>query len=319
MTYLSNGLNDSLNKAFIENNLIINQQSDYVIIENSQDQTEEKIRQIISSVGFCPLISQNKINGNFAFTIVPYKIPDFFSVKKKVSQIPCDIHISQQLKINDESQENYFSFDEISFLLEKMMFSNKPEIKNPKDKWSQVNSFRSFVSPALNDGLCELISKNIKDEYPIVEIGSGIGYSFPENLSSKIIRVQPSNEECQLLSQSISSPIYQANIEGLYNSLSKGEKKISLFFALDVFDTMSPEARKISFSQLSQLQNIGDRILIMLDTNPCLDAIIKHLEDLYPEHALLPYFPLTSNCAKFSLLVVPQDKIQFKLSANELG
>jgi hypothetical protein len=319
MIYLSNGINESLRKAFNENNLLIKQKSDYVIVENSQDQTDEKIRRIISSVGFCPLISRNKINGNFVFTIVPYKTPDFFLAKQIVSQSPSDIHISQFLKITNENKTNYFSFDEISLLLEKMIFSNEQEIELPEDKWVSVNNFRSFVSTAFNNGLFELISKNVKDEHPIVEIGSEIGYSLHESLSPRIIRVQPSNEECQLLRRSISDPIYQTNIEGLYNSLLESNKKIPLFFALDVFDTMSSEARKVSFSQLSQLQNIGDRILIMLDTNPRLDVTIKDLEALYPNHVLFPYFPPTTNCTKLSLVIVPQDQVQFKLSADELA
>ena len=99
-------------------------------------------------------------------------------------------------------------------------------------------------------------------------------------------------------------PIYQTNIEGFCDSL-KGKKKIPFFFALDVFDTMSSETRKTSFSQLSQLQNAGDQILLLLDTNPCLIEINQQLQDLYPGHAVFPYFPLIDECAKYSVIIVP--------------
>jgi hypothetical protein len=73
-----NNLQETLQKAFLENNLSINIKPACIIVENSQNQKQEKIRQIIEMSGFCPLISSNKINKNFVFTIVPYKIPEFF-------------------------------------------------------------------------------------------------------------------------------------------------------------------------------------------------------------------------------------------------
>jgi hypothetical protein len=76
MTYFSGVIRDRLQQAFIENNLKI--QTDFVIIENSQNLEEEKIKSIIISAGFCPIISSNKFDGNFAFTIAPYKKPDYF-------------------------------------------------------------------------------------------------------------------------------------------------------------------------------------------------------------------------------------------------
>lgn len=316
--YLSNEIEVSFRQAFNTNDLLINCQADHVIIENSQAHTEEKIREIIESVGFCPLISPSKINGNFAFTIVPYKIPDCF-YKAQDFQFACDnFPTSRDLKIIETNKTDYFSLNEISRLLEKVKFINEKKINFPKDKWSQVNDFRSFVLPALNRGLSEIVARSIRNECPIVEIGSGIGYSLSQSLSSKIVRIQPSIEECQLLRETIPDPIYQIDIDGLYNSLAKIKKKISLFFALNVFDTMSPAARRTSFLQLSQLQNIGDRILVMLDTNPYLTNIVKDLENLHPNHVLLPYFPLKNNCAKLSVLIVPLDKAPFGASADEL-
>ncbi len=197
-------------------------------------------------------------------------------------------------------------------------FVNGKEDTVTKDKWSPVNSFRSFVSSALNKGLSEIISKHAKNDHPIVEIGSGIGYVLSESLSPKTIRTQPSHAECQLLSKSISEPIYKTDIEGIYNCLLESGKKIPLFFAVDVFDTLSPSLRKGSFLQISQLQNTDDRILIMLDTNPCLDVTIEHLGSLYPEHAIFPYYPLTNDPAKFSVIIVPIEYVQHKPSQSEL-
>jgi hypothetical protein len=311
MTYLTNGIQTRLQQAFIENNLSL--QSDYVIIENSQNQTEEKIRRLITSVSFCPLISSNKINGNFAFTIVPYKIPDFFLAKEK----PCDKF--SDLKCVEKQDSTYFNLNEIAHLLEQKVFIDQDQ-GLPKDIMHEVNNFRSCVLPALNKGLSALISQYARDEYPIVEIGSNIGYTFPEDLSSRIIRIQPDKAACQLLRQSISDPIYQTDIEGLCDTL-KGKKKIPLFFALHMFDNMSSQRRKISFSQLSQLQNAGDYILILLDNNPSLYETVQLLKDLYPGHTVLPYFPLTNDYdyTKLSVIIVPFESFPFAPSVDALA
>lgn len=316
MTYLSSGAQGRLQQAFIENSLSIDVKSDHIVVENSENQAEEKVSKIVESAGFYPLISKNKIDNNFVLTIVPYKIPDFFA-EKQASKIPSDIEAPLTLK-KAERETNYLKSHEISELLECASFVGEKEFILPKDRWSQVNNFRSFVTSALSKGISEIILKNINSENPILEIGSGIGYSLSENLRSKTIRTQPSVSECHLLSKSISDPIYQLDIEGIYKCLLPSEKKIPLFFALDVFDTMPPIARKESFFQLSQIQNSGDRILIMLDTNPCFDVTLEQLESLYPEHAIFPYYPLTNDPAKFSVIIVPIEYVQHKPSQSEL-
>ncbi len=83
MNYLASGIQQRLQQAFIYTDISLNVKSDHIVLENSQNQNEEKIRQIVESAGFCPLISKNKINNNFALTIVPYKIPEFFIIKPK--------------------------------------------------------------------------------------------------------------------------------------------------------------------------------------------------------------------------------------------
>lgn len=318
MTYLSSGIDERLGQVlFVENQLLPKWQGDHFVIEKSQDQMQEKIRQIIASVGFCPFISPNKINGNFVFTIVPYKIPDFFLEKQGISEFSDDIHIPSELKIAEE-RVFYFNIKEISDLLKKTLFIDHQKGPLPEDEWSPVNNFRKFVLPALNKGLSDLILQNTREASSIVEIGSGIGYSLPESLSSRIVRVQPSIKECRLLRKSISAPIYQTDIEGLHESLVRSQKKIALFFALHVFDCMSPQVRKQSLFQLSQLQSMGDRILIMLDTNPHFDTIIQHLKDLHPDHVPFPYFPLTNKSSKQSLILIPSNQISVKPSISQL-
>lgn len=317
MTYFSSSV-QGLQHAFVENNMALSVKSDYIIAEDSQDCSKEKIQRIVESAGFCPLISQKRINKNFAFTVSPYKIPDFFnqtdlensgSVESNVQILPIN------LKTSDKNEGLYFTGDEITELLTPQVFVVDKEEK-VKDKWSQVNSFRSFVTPALSKGLCELISKYAKIGYPIIEIGSGIGYLLEE--LSNVIRTQPCQDECRLLSKSISTPVYNLDIQGMCSRLSESGKKVPLFFALDVFDTLSPELRKASFLQISQLQNSDDRILIMLDTNPCFDVTIKHLEALHPDHVILPYYPLSNDPAKFSVIIVPKKHIEHKPSQSQL-
>lgn len=218
---------------------------------------------------------------------------------------------SQSQASHSPISPQYFTLDEISSLLERRVFVSPADESIPQDIWKSINSFRSFVSSALNQGLSEIIASKARGDSPIVEIGSGVGYTLSEGLSSKTIRTQTSPSECQLLKRSLSqpAPVYQLNIEELHHCLKESGKKIPLFFALNVFDTMSPDERKSNLSRISQLQNQGDRILILQDTNPYLESIVKALETRYPKHAALPYFPLKNNCHKLSFIMVPVEFI----------
>lgn len=311
--YLTNDIYLRLQQAFIEKDLSINIRSDYIVVENSEDQAKKRISKIVKSVGFCPFIFKDKTDNKFAFTISPYRLPKFFSKNQSVSTIA-----SAKICAERRDSAQYFSFDEVSSLLEAAKFFSKEESEDIEDPWLQINSCRSFVSSALNQALLDIISPYIKDKYPIVEIGSAIGYTLLESLSQKTIRIQPSITECKLLKKETNDPIYQLDIAGLYNSLIKSGKKIPLFFALNVFDVISPDKRKASLLQLSQLQNPRDRILMMLDTNPYLDVAIQQLEALYPKHAIFPYFPLTNEPAKFSFLIVPNQYVEYRPSQSEL-
>lgn len=286
--HLTNEIYSRLQQVFIENDLTINLESNHVVVENSEGLIE-KIRTIVKSIGFCPLLGKSEFNNNIIFTIASPEIPDFF----------------KNVFYENKKNSDYFDFNEISKLLEESKFTGRQGNRSIKDPWAKINCFRFFVSSALNQGLSEIISKHVKDGYPIVEIGSSIGYAIEDKLSQKTIRIQPSTAECLLLKETITAPIYQLDIEGLFNNLIESGKKIPLFFALNVFDVISPKKRKACLSQLSQLQNSGDHILIIHDTNPLLDKIITQLETLYPEHAFFPYFPLSWACEKFSMIPVP--------------
>lgn len=294
MTYFSSGVQERLEHVFSKNKMILSVQSDYIIVEDSDACSKEKIQRIVESAGFCPLISQSKINKNFVFSVSPYKIPSFFTSNK--------------------NEGLYFTGSELIELLTPhfFVFDKKEKVE---DKWTQVNSFRSFVTPALSKGLCELVSKYAKTDSPVIEIGSGIGYSLDE--LPNVIRTQACPDECRLLTESISSPVYNLDIQGIYKCLAESGKKVPLFFALDVFDTLSSDLRKTSFLQLSQLQNTGDRILIMLDTNPYFDVTIKHLETLNPDHAVFPYYPLSNDPAKFSVILVPTKYMEHKPTQSQ--
>jgi predicted metalloenzyme YecM len=63
-----------LQATFRHINISSTLRSDHIVLESSQNKTEANIREMITSAKFCPLISENKIGGNFIVSIVPYKI-----------------------------------------------------------------------------------------------------------------------------------------------------------------------------------------------------------------------------------------------------
>lgn len=303
MTYLAGGVEQRLADAFKDTPVLFKVKSDCVVLKNSQNYTKRQIQGIVQSVGFCPLVAKSRIANNIAFTVVPYRLPNFFNEEN-------------HCQISNHEKVPYFTYDEIACTLKPFVCNKKIE-KVIEDRWFGINQFRSLFSLSLRNGLSKIVSRFAKNGAPIVEIGSGMGYALDENLASQMIRTQPNDEECQLLSQSISTPVYKIDIQGIYNSLVRKEKKVSLFFALNVFDTLPTALRKASFLQISQLQNTGDRILILLDTNPYFSRAIEHLEILYPDHAIYPYFPPTEEAVKFLAIIIPLKDIERKPSKIE--
>lgn len=257
--------------------------SDHLVVKS----TEKQIREILKQ--FCPIISENKVSGSYAISMIPYRTPESFC------------------------KDSYLTLQEISTLFMKSVFNCGVEVE---DRWDNINRFRNLVLPALNKGISEIIEKSAKKDLPIIEIGSGIGYSLSETISIKTVKTQVSSQDCRLLSNSIKDPIYQLDIEGICKAISESGKKVPLFFALNVFDTLTPALRKASFSQLAELQCSGDRILIMLDTNPYCNTILEDLKCLYPENAIFPYFSEELGFSH-SVILLPKDKAPFNPSLKE--
>lgn len=319
MTYLSGTMQGRLQQAFADNNMTLDIRTNSIVIENSSACLKERIQEIVESVSFCPFISDNKIEGNFVFTITPYELPDSFKQTSFINPLALPHYVQTSLSLkNTEKETNlYFTKNEIAKLLEEYIFT-KTQKNKIKDKLHIVNAFRNFVSTSLTKGLDEILLNYAKQDLPIIEIGSRIGYTLSENLSKKIIRTQTNTDECHLLSPSISENIYQRDIKELFNCLNKAEKKVSLFFALHTFDSLSPSLRQESFAQIFQLQNTDDHLVIMMDSNPQLSETLQHIKCLYPEYAIFPYYPLTGVAAKFSIILMPLEFTSHQLSHSEL-
>lgn len=256
------------------------------------DSTSQKIQTLVQSVHLCTQISETTNTATRAVTI---------SDTRGVASIVED---------EQKAQEQYLMLDEARHLLGKRLFKPSQTQKNIKDDWCNINNTRSVVSEALNQGLSQLILKYTKPDDMIVEFGSGIGYDFTSDLTGRIIRTQKQVLECQLLSRSISDPIYLGDIETVCDSLAKSGKKIPLFFGLNIFDVLSPESRRKSLVKISQLQNINDHILILLDIHPFIEAMVDNLRVLHPKHVVLPFFQTEkpeSLPEKLSLILVPDD------------
>lgn len=70
--------NPSIQERIQEQGLLVRAKFNYFVIENSTEQTFEKIDAAISKAGFCPLIAKHPLNEKFIFTLVPYKLPNVF-------------------------------------------------------------------------------------------------------------------------------------------------------------------------------------------------------------------------------------------------
>ncbi len=227
-----------------------------------------------------------------------------------------NVHALPEATSSPKKGHLQFSEDEIKQLLNPDLFVDVKQ-KEVEDNWSSVNDFRSFVTSALNKNLTEVVEKTRRPDTPAVEIGAGIGYST--DAISCLIRTQPSTDECRLLCRANAHPIYNLDVQGIYNRLSQVEKKVPLFFALNVFDSMLPDKRRESLLQISHLQGSGDSLLLLHDVHPCLEFAINDLESSNPEHLALPFLPLTSEPAKFSTVLVPKKLIADRPTLDQLA
>lgn len=284
-SYLSVDTFQRLREGFAKTEMSLEVRDDHIVAKGSSKCTEDRVDEVVREIGFMPLFSNYKIDSNYVFTIMPYKVPKFFIESTAVT--------------------------EMREVFKRFTFAPRKEAE-AKDRWDDVNRFRAMVSPALDKGLSEIVGTYAKDDQPVIEIGSGIGYTLERSVAARTIRTQYHLNDCQLLSESFSGPIYQMDIAEVCRTLEKSGKKAPLFFALNVFDALSQKDRKASFTQIGRVQNAGDQILIMLDTNPYLESVLERLKTLYPESVPFPYYPKGYDPNKFSLIMVPMKNVGIK-------
>jgi|GEM_PF-1995178 len=275
MSYLANKGNLNLEYSFFVTDYTTQIKSDD-LIHNSQ-LIEEKITQSLQSSFESTSNPSSPVNKDFEYIFFPFSTSDFEEIKK---------------------------------LLNSKIFTNHKNIYESKiteHNCPLLDIYRSYVSSSLNQGLFEIIYKYVKGEDVILEIGSGVGYSIWDKLAPSIIRTQSCFKECQLLSESTLEPVYQMNIEEIYETLVMSKIKIPLFFALNVFDKLSDDIREKSLIQISELQNVGDRLLILLDSYPSIEEMYKKFEEFYPDHVAMPYVPYSlTTLSKISFILVPR-------------
>lgn len=319
MTFLPINTQIQLQQSFAPHNMDLFFTPNSMVAEGSEDATVKKIVEIIKSAGYCALLSDNRRNNNFVFTITPYKIPESFLVQES---FPISQPLFQEPALSRESKRESKSTS-VSKLLS--IFSSKKFVGNsldfPKDRWSSMNNARTPVVSSLSQGLTEILLNNVRNnEHPIIEIGSALGYTFSPALQARIIRTQPNRRECQRWYFKTPHPIYKMTIEQIWSCLKDTKITVPLFFALNVFDTLLPMMRMNSLLQISELQKSGDRTILMLDTNPCLNIVLQEIQDLYPEDSVLPYTGKTGALtdSRVSVIIVPQHlHIKTVLSALE--
>lgn len=69
---------NNLQNNFLKHDLSLTVCDDHFIVEDSGRVSEEKVAKIVRDCKWCPLISQNRVCGNLAFTVMPYRLPAFF-------------------------------------------------------------------------------------------------------------------------------------------------------------------------------------------------------------------------------------------------
>lgn len=109
MSFFNSVIQQTLRQIFNENELSIEVNVDYISVNSSKNQTEDKIRTIIEAKCFCPFIAQGS-DGNFVFTLVPYKLPDFFYKQMAEKLLPTSL--SEQVKLTYKTvNENLLSHE----------------------------------------------------------------------------------------------------------------------------------------------------------------------------------------------------------------
>lgn len=80
MSSYSSSLKNRLDNGFASFGYALAVKENYLIVEKSQDVRRAKVAHIVESMGFNPLISDERLEGNIVFTLTPFEVPPFFKV-----------------------------------------------------------------------------------------------------------------------------------------------------------------------------------------------------------------------------------------------
>jgi hypothetical protein len=310
----------SLQQLFSPHMIAVEEVDDKIVVknfpENSSTLTKQKIQKILEQSGVPCSITGRRDQG-FKLTIL--STPSFQT--KDLPQPDTTELVPAMDRLTLSGEKTSFRLEEITSLLNQTLFRTKISKRETFDKWREVNFTRSIVTTAFNkvleETLLSLMSESVREhkDIPIIEIGTGVGYTVSSVLASRLVRIQPGLEECYAFRRKSADPLYCTDIEGFCHQLVAKEKRAPFIFALDVFDTMRPEERKKNLVRLAQLQEKGDKIVILLDTTPLLDEMFRHLKERFSAIynlplVPLPYLPLTLDTPqKYSVILMPEENV----------
>jgi hypothetical protein len=187
-------------------------------------------------------------------------------------------------------------------LLENYRFIFDPSRTPPsKAIYRDLEQSREFLGSIFNKVLQRAIDPFWRKGEPWVEIGPDLGYSWSEEQEESCLSIQSNRDLCHFLANRRPAS-YQMNIETLCKFLQENKEKISLFFALNVFDTFPDEELKKNLRQLSQCQKSGDHLIIALDANPDLGVCLGSLRLKFLHYKIYPYMPEPSDPLKVILI-----------------
>ncbi|MBM3201009.1 MAG: hypothetical protein FJZ56_01205 [Chlamydiae bacterium] len=287
MSYLDTTLKNILLTTFGQD---IHLSSQSFFLQNSAIQPA---LDLISAQGFCPIVKSFDLYDQHEITVVPYANYNFIIAEAKDTFDP--------LEIKPFEPSSHFSHEELKTLLASHLFDQTKAPLSDKNRWQPLDVARNPTRKVLNSNITKIFSHYMKEEGSFVEIGSGAGYTIRKDLSDRLIRIQPSSTDALFLK----TPSYHLTIEEFDDVLCRLHKKVSCFFALNVFDTMDREERQANLSIVSSRQAQGDHLVIILDGNPHIGATLEDIQATSPDHTILPLPPTSKEIIDLSFLRVP--------------
>ena len=305
MNCFSLKMESDIRTAFLKTDLNVSSRGDHFVVPNSKNESEKSIRRIVEKLFYYPIVSRDIKSDNFLFTVAPYRMPSTFLLGTYSDSI--ETFFSAEENVDQQPKKNLdrFCFFDLYALLHESIVEPIKDW-NPGDRWQSSSWSRDYVRTSLNKGVHDIVARKTDGSTALVEIGAGKGYSLLGDLFANTLRIQPDDQDYQLLALEMPKEVFHLDIEKMCDKLKSQKKTISVLFGLNVFDTMLPEERRANFKRLSALQAKGDHLVALLDTNPCLNAFLAQLSQKYPNCDFFPYFPLKNRCAKASALVVPK-------------